>query len=78
MPETTLLRKVPLLCRLGLHFREWRATVRRVDITNQSEMVWFKTTPLHLEARLRTSTGKCKRCSDVMTYHTIYGVEDAL
>lgn len=73
-----LIREIPFLCRMGFHWREWRATIRRVDVSNQSEMIWFKATKVNLDAKLHTSTGKCKRCNDVLVYYMVYDVEEAL
>lgn len=73
-----LLREAPLLCRLGFHWREWTATARMVDLVPQARLPWFQGSGKVLEAKLHTSTGKCKRCNDMLVYYTVYEVEDSL
>lgn len=79
MPEANkLIQEIPFLCRMGFHWREWKATIRKVQVSNQAEMIGFKSTQINLDAKLHTSTGKCKRCNDMLVYYTIYDAEEAL
>lgn len=77
MTEIRVLRPVPFLCRMGFHWREWTASIRRVDITAQAQLNWF-TTDKPMEGLLHVSRGKCKRCTDMISYYTVYDVEESL
>ena len=79
MNEIRILRPIPFLCRVGIHFRDWSSTTKRVDIMPQSQFQhqWFGNTG-PMEGKLHVSTGKCKRCADLLRYYTVYDVEESL
>lgn len=75
MANARIIRPVPLLCKLGIHWREWTASIITVDITP----TWrFHDRAEVMEGKLHVSRGCCRRCSDMISFYTVYDVEDAL